>query len=109
MGVIKEGVLTEAGSIICKCYFTVYRDSLLPWRCTVEDTSRVFTGSADNSARLWDVETGKEVSNFGTGSAVRTCGFSHNGNYLMYSTDAALGLNCEIILYDIRATESPIG
>ncbi len=69
----------------------------------------MFTGSADNSARLWDVETGKEVSNFGTGSAVRTCGFSHNGNYLMYSTDAALGLNCEIILYDIRATESPIG
>lgn len=77
--------------------------------CLLGDTTRVLTGSADNTAKLWDCETGKEVSNFVTGSAVRTCGFSHNGNYLMYSTDAALGFDCEIFLYDIRVTDSPIG
>lgn len=72
------------------------------------DTSRVLTGSADNTARLWDCETGKELSSFSTGSAVRACGFSHNGKYLMYSTDAAMGLDCEIVLYDVRQTDAPI-
>ena len=66
------------------------------------DTSLVLTGAADNSARLWDCETGTELARYDTNSAVRTCGFSSIGNYLMYSTDAAMKNICEIILYDVR-------
>lgn len=72
------------------------------------DTSRVLTGAADNSARLWDCETGKEVQRFETNSAVRTCGFSHSGKFLMYSTDSTMNNMCEIYLYDIREPESYI-
>ncbi len=72
------------------------------------DNSQVLTGAADNSARLWDCQTGKEVGKFDTNSAVRTCGFSHLGKYLMYSTDATMNNMCEIHLFDVRDHESLI-
>lgn len=75
-----------------------------PW-LTAGDTSLVLTGAADNTARLWDCETGKELAQYGTNSAVRTCGFSANGDYLMYSTDATMNNTCEIILCDVRDKE----
>ena len=72
------------------------------------DSTLVLTGAADNSARLWDCEMGKELTTFHTQSAVRTCSFSHSGQYLMYSTDEAMSNKCEIFLYDVRDYESPV-
>ena len=72
------------------------------------DSTIILTGAADNSARLWDCETGKELTTFHTQSAVRTCAFSYSGQYLMYSTDEAMSNKCEIFLYDVRDYESPI-
>lgn len=74
----------------------------------IRDSTIVLTGAADNSARLWDCETGKELTVFPTQSAVRTCAFSHSGQYLMYTTDEAMSNKCEIFLYDVRYYESPI-
>uniref|UniRef100_A0AAZ1XHJ3 Eukaryotic translation initiation factor 3 subunit I n=1 Tax=Oreochromis aureus TaxID=47969 RepID=A0AAZ1XHJ3_OREAU len=51
------------------------------------DTKNVLTGSADNSCRLWDCETGKQLALLNTNSAVRTCGFDFSGNIIMFSTD----------------------
>ena len=68
----------------------------------------MLTGAADNSAKLWDCETGKEVATFQTRSAVRTCYFSHSGQYFVYSTDEAMSNKCEIVLYDVRSYDSPI-
>lgn len=68
----------------------------------------MLTGAADNSARLWDAETGQEVVSFETNSAVRTCSFSLSGKYLMYSTDATMNNKCEIQLYDIRDPQAVI-
>jgi translation initiation factor 3 subunit I len=84
----------------------VFPDPCLPTRLPPGDTSRVLTGAADNTARLWDCESGKEVEQYETNSAVRTCGFSRCGKYLMYSTDATMKNMCEICLYDIRASDS---
>lgn len=72
------------------------------------DSSQVLTGAADNTARLWDCQTGKEVGKFDTNSAVRTCGFSSSGQYLMYSTDATMNNKCEVHLFDVRDQESLI-
>ena len=72
------------------------------------DSSLVLSGSADNSARLWDCETGKEVSRFDTKSAVRTCAFSYSSNLFMYTTDEVMGNKCEVLLYDTRDQEAPI-
>ena len=66
----------------------------------------VLTGAADNTARLWDCETGKEIAKYETSCAVRTCGFSVSGSYLMYSTDATMNNTCEIVLCDVRDKEA---
>ena len=77
--------------------------------CTTSgDTSRVLTGSADNSTRLWDCETGTQLNQFDTGSAVRACVFSYSSNLFVYTTDATMGSVCEIYLYDVRDLEAPV-
>ncbi|XP_059805131.1 eukaryotic translation initiation factor 3 subunit I [Hypanus sabinus] len=66
------------------------------------DTKQVLTGSADNSCRLWDCETGKQLALFKTSSAVRTGGFDFSGNIIMFSTDKQMGYNCYVSFFDIR-------
>lgn len=66
------------------------------------ETTKLLTGSADNTCRLWDVETGKQLLDFSTKSAIRTCGFSFSGNLIMYTTDKAMGQPCEMLVYDLR-------
>lgn len=66
------------------------------------DSTHVLTGSADNSARIWDLQYGKTINEFETKSAVRTCGYSFSGNMVAFSTDKAMGQPCELSIYDIR-------
>ncbi|KAJ8273085.1 hypothetical protein GJAV_G00097230 [Gymnothorax javanicus] len=66
------------------------------------DTKNVLTGSADNSCRLWDCETGKQLALLETSSAVRTCGFDFSGNIIMFSTDKQMGYQCYMNFFDLR-------
>lgn len=66
------------------------------------DTTKVLTGAADSTCRLWDTQTGKELATFETGSAVRTCGFNYSGHSVMFTTDKTMGRSCEIFFYDTR-------
>jgi len=66
------------------------------------DTSHLVTGAADNSVRLWDIQTGKELSLIDTKSAVRTAAFSYSGNMVCYTTDKQMGYPCEINVVDAR-------
>uniref|UniRef100_A0A673Z877 Eukaryotic translation initiation factor 3 subunit I n=1 Tax=Salmo trutta TaxID=8032 RepID=A0A673Z877_SALTR len=66
------------------------------------DTKNVLTGSADNSCRLWDCETGKQLAMLNTSSAVRTCGFDFSGNIIMFSTDKQMGYQCFLNYFDLR-------
>ena len=38
-------------------------------------------------------------------SAVRTCAFSYSSNLAVYSTDKAMGHNCDMFVIDIRTME----
>ncbi|XP_064627003.1 eukaryotic translation initiation factor 3 subunit I-like [Lineus longissimus] len=69
------------------------------------DTSKTMTGSADNTCKVWDTQTGTCVATMETRTAVRTCGFSYSGKTLMYSTDKTMGHPCEIHLYDVNDDE----
>jgi len=74
------------------------------------DTKHLLTGSADNSCKIWDVETGTEILQFETGSAVRSCGFSYSGKQVFYTTDKSMGRQCEILFFDIAeclSTDTP--
>ncbi|KAK5884010.1 eukaryotic translation initiation factor 3 subunit I [Gymnodraco acuticeps] len=66
------------------------------------DTKNVLTGSADNSCRLWDCQTGKQLALLETNSAVRTCGFDYSGNIIMFSTDKQMGYQCFLNFFDLR-------
>ncbi|KAG7265354.1 hypothetical protein CRUP_027079 [Coryphaenoides rupestris] len=69
------------------------------------DTKNVLTGSADNSCRLWDCETGKQMALLETSSAVRTCGFDFSGNIIMFSTDKQMGYQCFLNFFDLRDSQ----
>ncbi|CAD5123513.1 DgyrCDS11853 [Dimorphilus gyrociliatus] len=66
------------------------------------ETSKFMSGAADNSWRLWDCQTGKQLEILETKSAVRTCGFSFSGNLVFYSNDQAMNQTCELSIYDLR-------
>ena len=60
------------------------------------------SGAADNTIRLWDVESGKELERIGTKTAVRSCAFSYSGNLVAYTTDKQMGYPCIISVVDVR-------
>ncbi|XP_015514513.1 eukaryotic translation initiation factor 3 subunit I [Neodiprion pinetum] len=66
------------------------------------DTTRFLSGSGDNTLCVWDCQTGKVVGQLETNSSVRTCSFSYSGNLAVYSTDKALGYQCEMFIIDAR-------
>ena len=65
----------------------------------------MLTGSADNSVKLWECETGSELHHLKTETAVRTCGFSSPRKVFYYSTDEQMGMKCSIYLYDVVSLE----
>lgn len=73
------------------------------WCCDVNWTStKLITGAADNTAIIWDVETGRVLNNLTTNTAVRTCGFSFCGNVIMFTTDQSMGHTSHLMAYDTR-------
>lgn len=66
------------------------------------ETKHFMSGAGDNSLKIWDCETGKEVANIQSNSSVRTCNFSYSGTMAAYSTDRAMGHQCEIFIIDTR-------
>ncbi|KAH0564065.1 eukaryotic translation initiation factor 3 subunit I-like [Cotesia typhae] len=77
------------------------------WCMDVDWNTKFFmSGSGDNTLRLWDCQTGKEISQIQTNSSVRTCAFSFSANMAVYSTDKALGHQCEMFIIDTRNVDS---
>jgi len=68
------------------------------------DSKQLVTGSADTTAKLWDVETGKELFSFQHKTSVRACGFSLGGRELFVVTDKQMGNPAQILVYDIART-----
>lgn len=71
-------------------------------------TSRCITGAGDNTLKIWDCQTGKEIGNISTNSSVRTCNFSYSANMAAYSTDKALKHQCEIFIIDTRTVDESL-
>ena len=63
----------------------------------------MLTGSADNTCRLWDCETGRQISVFETKTAVRSCGFASSSELIFITTDKQMGHECEIMMFDMSA------
>lgn len=65
-------------------------------------TEKFISGAADNTLRMWDCETGRQVAEIECKSAVRSCVFSYSANMVAFSTDKAMGHPCELTVVDSR-------
>ncbi|CAG9840401.1 unnamed protein product [Diabrotica balteata] len=80
------------------------------WCIDIDWTStRFMSGAGDNTCKIWDCETGKEIGNINSASAVRTCMFSYSANMAVYTTDQAMKQPCEVFVVDTRCVDDSTG
>jgi len=71
------------------------------WSVDVDDDStRVITGSADASVKMWDVKTGKELMHYKQNAPVRWVQFNHGCTKFLVVTDSVMGRAPYILIYD---------
>jgi len=71
------------------------------WDCDVDfNTTRLITGAADQSARLWDVETGKQIFRYPHSSTVRSVGWAMGDKMFLTVTDTSFGGTPTIFIYN---------
>jgi len=70
------------------------------------DSTKIVTGSADLTCRLWDLETGDSLLSLVTKSSVRSSNFSYCGNLICYTTDFQMGQSPKVTVVDIRAPDN---
>lgn len=74
------------------------------WDCDVDFTSTLFlTASADRTAKLWEVQTGKELYSFEHGSSVRSCGFAEGSRMVMTVQEDNFKCQAAIFIYNVEA------
>eukprot|EP01098_Paradermamoeba_levis_P007300 TRINITY_DN300_c0_g1_i1.p1 TRINITY_DN300_c0_g1~~TRINITY_DN300_c0_g1_i1.p1 ORF type:complete len:325 (+),score=104.86 TRINITY_DN300_c0_g1_i1:119-1093(+) len=67
-----------------------------------QETTRLLTGSADNSAKIWDVETGKEIQHFQHKTPVRSVNFGFGDSIFFTVSDQVMGHQPVIALYTME-------
>ncbi|XP_053200248.1 eukaryotic translation initiation factor 3 subunit I-like [Panonychus citri] len=66
------------------------------------DSTKVVTGSGDNSLNLWDLEYGKVLSKFASKNGIRVVGFSNSGKQIFFTTDKTMNLPSQLRILDIN-------
>ncbi|KAI9137650.1 eukaryotic translation initiation factor 3 subunit I-like protein [Paraphysoderma sedebokerense] len=66
------------------------------------DSNMLLSGAADNSATLWDVETGTKLFSWTTNSPVRCVEFAMGDEMALLVTDSAMGYPCTICVVEIK-------
>lgn len=62
------------------------------WCCDISwDSSRLITGSADQSVKLWDVKSGTQLYSFNFDSPARAVEFSLGDKFVVLTTDPFMG------------------
>ena len=68
---------------------------------STDTTTKLITGSADSSAKLWDVEHGTELFTYNHQTSVRSVVFAMGDRVLFNITDAKMGKPAQIFIFDI--------
>lgn len=72
------------------------------WDCDIDfKSTRFLTGSADRTARLWDLQTGEELHRFQHKSSVRAVGFSHGDRMILSAQDDTFNQQPKIFIYNL--------
>lgn len=83
----------------------IYVLSVKPTLCFLLEYSDTFvTGSADTTAKIWDVQYGKEKRSIQNQTSVRAVALSENDSKeLVYATDARMGLPAMLVITPLNA------
>lgn len=81
------------------------------WSCDISrNSTRLITGSADQTAKLWDVQTGTPFFTFNFGSPARSVDFAVGDKLAVITTDPFMGLQSAIHIKTIaRDPDEQIG
>ncbi|KAF2773800.1 WD40 repeat-like protein [Teratosphaeria nubilosa] len=73
------------------------------WTVDVDPTTTFLaTGGADNTLRLWEVKTGRQLKQWDYQTSIRRCEFSEDGKQLLGVTEKRTGQLSNIYVYDIK-------
>jgi translation initiation factor 3 subunit I len=73
------------------------------WTVDVDpSTTLLATGAADNTMRLWDVQTGKLLKTWDFPSSIKRVEFSPDGKYLLAVQEKRQTVQSAIIVYEIE-------
>jgi len=73
------------------------------WDCDIDFSStKLLTGSADTTARLWDVETGKQLFEFKHKSGVRSVRFAHGERMCLTVQDNTFSTTPSIFIHNLQ-------
>jgi translation initiation factor 3 subunit I len=66
------------------------------------DTSLIITGSADNTARLWEIKSGRLLHTWEVKTAVKWVAFSSDKKYALLVTEKRMGFPGTITIVEIK-------
>ncbi|KAM7198631.1 eukaryotic translation initiation factor 3 subunit I [Rhypophila sp. PSN 637] len=73
------------------------------WTIDVDPTSTILaSGSADNTIRLWDIKTGKNLKTWEFPTAVKRVEFNSDGSQLLGVTEKRMGHLGTIVVLDVK-------
>ena len=80
------------------------------WDCAVDFmTERLLTASADNTARLWEVQTGVEMAAIEFPTPVRVAEWAEGNDRAMFVSDRLMGHDAFLRVYRMPALGAPNG
>jgi len=73
------------------------------WSISVDSqTEHIISGSADTNAKVWDIETGKELNSWSHRAPVRSVDWSTGEQMFMSVTDQVLGYKPYVCVWDVN-------
>lgn len=67
------------------------------------DSTLLVTGSADNSCKLWEVQTGRCLKTWEFKTAVKRVEFSEDGSMVLCVTEERMGYSGTVTVYPINS------
>ena len=79
------------------------------WTCEISmDSTRLITSSADQTLRVWDLPTGRELQQLKMNEPCRACALSVGEKLLAFTTDSFMGVPPQIHIHDVDLRGDPI-
>ena len=81
--------------------FSLNSQSLSAYLILKAESRFLVSGAADNTLRLWSVQTGKCLYNWEFPTAVKRVAFSKDGKQVVCITEQRMGYQCAIRVFNI--------